>query len=127
MANAVIANASIAVTPTFPGLSAAINKAFGANGVTRATTATGAKAGSDFSSSFGGSIMKSGAIAGAVSAVAGKAISAVTASMGSAIARFDTLNNYPKVMQTLDRCNIYDVLDREHFSASVDTALFGEN
>lgn len=101
MANAVIANASIAVTPTFPGLSAAINKAFGANGVTRATTATGAKAGSDFSSSFGGSIMKSGAIAGAVSAVAGKAISTVTASMGSAIARFDTLNNYPKVMQAL--------------------------
>lgn len=34
---------------------------------------------------------------------------------------------HPKVMQTLDRCNIYDVLDREHFSASVDTALFGEN
>ena len=34
---------------------------------------------------------------------------------------------HPKVMRTLERCNIYDVLDREDFRVSVDKALFGGN
>ncbi|WP_455599138.1 STAS domain-containing protein [Cloacibacillus sp.] len=34
---------------------------------------------------------------------------------------------HPKVMQTLERCNIYEALPREYIRASVDTALFGED
>ena len=34
---------------------------------------------------------------------------------------------HPKVMETLKRCNIHDVLPGENFRVSVDTALFGED
>lgn len=42
-----------------------------------------------------------GAVVGAVSAVTQKAMTAIAASTGSAIKRFDTLNNFPRVMQNL--------------------------
>ena len=42
-----------------------------------------------------------GAVVGAVSAITQKAMAAIAASTGSAIKRFDTLNNFPRVMQNL--------------------------
>ena len=52
----------------------------------------------------GGSLMDgfaSGASIGIWSSVASKAIGAVTDSLGSAASRVDTLNNYPKIMESL--------------------------
>jgi len=42
-----------------------------------------------------------GAVVGAVSAITQKAMAAIAASTGSAVKRFDTLNNFPRVMQNL--------------------------
>lgn len=95
-----IANATIAVTPTFPGLGKAVKSAFDTYGIAPAKSG-GMKAGAAFGDSFGKGAVKTGTIAGAASAVAQKAISAVSSSMDAAIARFDTLNNYPKTMQAL--------------------------
>lgn len=42
-----------------------------------------------------------GAVVGTVSAITQKAMTAIAASTGSAVKRFDTLNNFPRVMQNL--------------------------
>lgn len=42
-----------------------------------------------------------GAVVGTVSAITQKAMAAIAASTGSAVKRFDTLNNFPRVMQNL--------------------------
>lgn len=47
------------------------------------------------------SIMAMGAVAGIASSVASKAMSVLSNSVGSATSRFDTMNQYPKVMQKL--------------------------
>ena len=95
-----IANVTVAVTPTFPGLGKAVRSAFDTYGVAPAK-ASGAKAGGAFGESFGSGLVKSGAVIGAASEVVSRAMSAVSASMDAAISRFDLLNNYPKAMQSL--------------------------
>lgn len=96
-----IANASIAITPTFNGLQKQIQQALQSTGITNATNSAGTSIGGAFSSSMSSGIVKSGAIAGAIASVTNKAISTISSSMSAAISRFDTLNNYPSVMQTL--------------------------
>lgn len=60
------------------------------------------KAGSDGGESFNKSFsLKAGAIAGAISAVTQKAITAITNQFDAAVSRVDTLNVFPKVMKNL--------------------------
>lgn len=49
----------------------------------------------------GKGMIKFGAVAGAATAVVSKALSVVSSSVGGAVARFDTLNTYPKVMKQM--------------------------
>lgn len=86
----------INVIPKFPGLSSEIQNALSAT--------EGETIGRKWSSSFQqgvGSSLKSGAMMGVFSATTTKALNSITANMDAAIARFDTLNNYPRVMQSL--------------------------
>ena len=63
--------------------------------------ATGVGAGEAISGGISKGIVKGGAIAGAVATVTSKAADAIGANLGAAINRFDTLNAYPKVMESL--------------------------
>nr|DAE60775.1 MAG TPA: Tape measure domain protein [Caudoviricetes sp.] len=87
----------INVIPKFPGLSSSITSAL--NGVN--TSQVGAKWGTSIGQGMSGSLVKSGAVVGVFSSLTNKAISAVTTNLGAAISRFDTLNNYPRVMESL--------------------------
>lgn len=90
---AVIGSATLNIVPKVEGgLAGAINgeiKKANVSGI-------GKSAGSGFMGGFA-----SGASIGVWSAVASKAIGAVTSSLGSAASRVDTLNNYPRIMQSL--------------------------
>lgn len=95
MAN--VGTATLNVVPKFPGLSAAVKSELSkidASGI-------GKKSGEGYGSGFGGGLVKSGAVVGAFAAITNKAMSAISSSMDGAIRRFDTLNNYPQVMESL--------------------------
>lgn len=62
---------------------------------------SGVGAGEAISGGISKGIVKGGAIAGAVATVTSKAADAISANLGAAINRFDTLNAYPKVMESL--------------------------
>lgn len=87
----------INVVPKFPGLSSSITSAL--NGVN--TTQVGTKWGTGISQGMNGSLVKSGAVMGVFSSLTNKAINSITTNLGAAISRFDTLNNYPRVMESL--------------------------
>lgn len=94
---AVVGKATLNVFPKFPGFSDAVKKQLGSvDGA-----ASGRKAGADYGRGMGSGLAKSGAVIGAFSAVTSKAMDAISGSIGGAISRFDTLNNYPRVMQSL--------------------------
>lgn len=63
-------------------------------------SSAGSAAGKGFSLSFG-KIVSGSALGNIISSAVGKVSGAISSSMGSAIARVDTLNNFPKVMQNL--------------------------
>lgn len=80
-----------AVDKNFSKTFASANKAAGSFG-NNTTKSTG----------IGGKgMIKFGAVAGAATAVVSKALSVVSSSVGGAVARFDTLNTYPKVMKQM--------------------------
>lgn len=114
---AIIGTATLNITPKFPGISSAITNAVSSVNISSA----GTKSGSTYSSAFGTGITKSGAIIGAVSTVVSKATDAITQSLGDAISRFDTLNNYPKVMENLG----YSSKDVSKSLETMDTRLQG--
>lgn len=87
----------INVIPKFPGLASSISQALGGVDANQ----TGQKWGTGFSKGVSGGFVKSGAAVGAFSAITNSAIGAVTSNLDAAISRFDTLNNYPRVMQSL--------------------------
>lgn len=94
MSSANVGTAYMTISPKFDGLSRSVNSAIGkVDG-----TAGGGKFAGSFSSGFS---LKAGAVIGAVSSVANRAIDMVSNSMGSAISRVDTIANFPKVMQNL--------------------------
>lgn len=91
---AVVGEARINILPTFKGFKEQIEAQIGSiDG-----NAAGQKTGQGVAD---GIAAKTGVIAGAFAALTEKALSAVSNHLGSAIARFDTLNNYPKVMESL--------------------------
>ena len=92
-----IGKATLNVVPSFSGLSQSVQNAFRSVNV----SSIGVNAGANYSSGMASGIAKSGAIAGAVAAVTQKALSALSSSLSSAISRFDTLNSYPRVMESL--------------------------
>lgn len=94
---AVIGTATMNIVPKFPGLSAAIN-----NEMKKQTLgSSGAIAGEAYGKGFGGGLVRSGAVIGAFSAITNKAMASISSHLDGAISRFDTLNNYPRVMESL--------------------------
>ena len=94
MSQANLGSAYLTVVPKFENLAGSVNEALG--GVD--TTKAGERAADGFSSGF---TAKSGILIGAFSAVTTKAMDSISSSVSDATSRLDTLNNYPKVMQTL--------------------------
>lgn len=91
-----VASAYVTLIPHFKDLSGYIEGALGGTKATSSAAAAGSKAASSFASSFAG-----GAIMGAVSSVVSSAMGAISSSLGSAVARVDTMNNFPRVMESL--------------------------
>lgn len=85
------------IVPKFPGFKAAVEAELGKINPKQ----QGQKFGDQFGSGASGGLVKSGAIVGAFATITNKAMSSVANHVGAAISRFDTLNNYPKVMQSL--------------------------
>lgn len=96
---ATIAKADLLLVPKFDNLEDSIKRGLGsgAGAAGKAGEGLGRKTGSG----FGRGLTASGAAIGAFSAITGKAMSIVSDHVGSAISRFDTLNNYPRTMQQL--------------------------
>ena len=94
-----IGTATLTIVPKCTGLKSAIESELSKASSTG--TEAGTKAGSGFSTGFGTGAARSGAVAGAAAAVANVAIDSISSHVSDAISRFDTLNNYPTVMQSL--------------------------
>lgn len=94
-----IGKAGLLIVPRFNGLTEAVNKALNdaAGKAGKPAEGIGEKA----ASGFGRGLGKSGVVIGAFSALTSKAMESVSSSVGAATSRFDTLNNYPRVMQSL--------------------------
>ena len=97
MAN--VGKASLLIVPKFDNLTGSVNRALGAAGAT--ASASGSALGEKTGSGFGRGLGASGAVIGAFSTITSKAMDSISSHVGSAVSRFDTLNNYPKVMQSL--------------------------
>lgn len=96
-----IGSASLTIVPKFDNLGASVNKALGGLDTSAAGKAGGKKYSSSFETAASGGLVKTGALMGVFSKVTETALGAVTNSIGSAISRLDTLNTYPRVMQSL--------------------------
>ena len=92
-----IGNAYLDVVPKFPGLESSVKKAMASID----TSSIGTQMGTSVGGGFKGGFVKAGAIAGIVSSMASQVTSQIGSHMASAVSRFDTLNNYPKVMEAL--------------------------
>lgn len=91
MAGIELAQSYVSVMVKMPGIKNDISKALGGSDVQSAVSGHGKTMGN----------VLTGAIAGAAAAATAKAISMVTGSINSAIARVDTMNNFPKIMSNL--------------------------
>lgn len=94
-----VGQAYITVTPKFTGFKSAVESELAKT--TASGTSSGQKLGNAFSQGATGGLAKSGALVGVFSSITTTALSSITSHLGSAISRFDTLNQYPTVMQTL--------------------------
>lgn len=118
---AVVGTGVINITPKFPGLSSAIKSELGKYDGTNSGSKAGDQYSSGFKKSAGSGLVKSGAVIGAFSSITTKAMSAIAGSMDSAVSRFDTLNNYPTVMQNLG----YSAQEADESLAKMDEHLQG--
>lgn len=94
-----IGSASLLIVPRFDNLSASIDKALGS--AAQPATSRGRLIGESTGKGFSTGLATSGAAIGAFSALAGRAFDSIASHIGSAISRFDTLNQYPKTMEML--------------------------
>lgn len=100
MASDGVARGSVLLTPKFENLTSSITTQL--ESAFSGVSTTASKAGSQTGASFSAGVSaKVGAVAGVVSSIASTAFNTISSSLGSAISRVDTLNNYPKVMQSL--------------------------
>lgn len=95
---AVVARGSVLLTPKFDNFEStvkdAVDRAFA--GTAAQGREGGRKASDGFASGFAG-----GAIGATVAQVAQRAFDAISSSIGAAVQRVDTMNNFPKVMSAL--------------------------
>ena len=94
-----IARAGLLIVPRIDGLERSVNAALKA--AEPAAGKSGAGIGEKVGSGFGRGLGGSGAAIGAFSALTAKAMDSVSAHVGDAVSRFDTLNQYPKTMELL--------------------------
>lgn len=94
-----IGKADLVIVPKFEGLSKAVDEALAkAEGP---ASKKGAALGESASKGFGGGLAKSGVAIGAFSALTTKAMESISSHVGAAVSRFDTMNAFPAVMETL--------------------------
>ena len=94
-----VARAGLVLVPRIDGLEATIRKQLGA--AESSAGRSGEAVGRGVASGMGKGLASSGAAIGVFSALTSRAMSSVSAHVGDAVSRFDTLNNYPKTMETL--------------------------
>lgn len=95
-----IGSTSLLIVPKFDNLSGTINKALGsADG--KVSTSAGTRMGQNTAKGFGKGFAIAGAVSGVVSRAVDGAISTVSSHVDSAVKRLDTLNLFPKTMQSL--------------------------
>lgn len=100
MASTNVGTAYVTIMPSMKGFSESLSAGLGK--ATASAPATGRKAGGGMGSSFAkGFSAKVGAIAGVASSVATSAFNGIASSLGGAISRVDTLNNFGVVMTNL--------------------------
>ena len=88
-----VARGTVLLTPKFDNLTASISQQLGAP-----FSKSGTGAGAKWTAGFSG---KMGAIIGVAQNLASRGFDAIANSMGNAVARADTMRNFPKVMQNL--------------------------
>ena len=88
-----VASAYVALYAKMPGLKGDIESALG--DATSAAESSGKNAGGNFRAGF------AGAVGGVMASVASKAMDLISGSIDGAIARVDTLNNFPIIMENL--------------------------
>ena len=95
-----IGRSDLLIVPKFESkLSDTINKELGV--ASKSASNTGRTIGSQTAQGFSGGFAKAGVVAGAVSSVVNRAMSSIQDHVGAAVSRFDTLNLYPKTMQSI--------------------------
>lgn len=114
-----VARGSVLLTPKFDNLTGSITEQL--NGAFSGAGAIGSKAGAQTGTSFSdGLSAKVGAVAGLVASISNKAFTAIGNSLGSAISRIDTMNNFPKVMKNLGYSSQEAEASIKKMSASID-------
>lgn len=114
-----VARGSVLLTPKFDNLTGSITEQL--NGAFSGASAIGSKAGAQTGTNFSdGLSAKAGAVAGLVSTITSKAFTAISNSLGSAISRVDTMNNFPKVMKNLGYSSQEAEASIKKMSASID-------
>lgn len=114
-----VARGSVLLTPKFDNLTGSITEQL--NGAFSGASAIGSKAGAQTGTSFSdGLSAKAGAVAGLVASISSKAFTAISNSLGSAISRVDTMNNFPKVMKNLGYSSQEAEASIKKMSASID-------
>lgn len=114
-----VAKGSVLLTPRFDNLTSTISDQL--NGAFSGASKIGGKAGADAGSGFSSGLSaKAGAVMGLVAGVTRKAFDAISNSLGSAINRVDTMNNFPKVMKNLGYSSDDATASIKKMSASID-------
>jgi tape measure domain-containing protein len=114
-----VARGSVLLTPKFDNLTGSITEQL--NGAFSGASAIGSKAGVQTGTNFSSGLSaKVGAVAGLVSTITSKAFTAISNSLGSAISRVDTMNNFPKVMKNLGYSSQEAEASIKKMSASID-------
>lgn len=114
-----VASGSVLLTPKFDNLTSSIADQL--DSAFSGASKIGGKAGSDAGGKFSSGLSaKAGAVMGLVSSVTSKAFDAISNSLGSAIGRVDTMNNFPKVMKNLGYSGDEATASIKKMSASID-------
>lgn len=114
-----VASGSVLLTPKFDNLTSSIADQL--DGAFSGASKIGGKAGSDAGGKFSSGLSaKAGAVMGLVSSVTSNAFDAISNSLGSAIGRVDTMNNFPKVMKNLGYSSDDASASIKKMSASID-------
>ncbi len=95
-----IGKASLTIVPKFDNLGKSVTAALDRVDASRSGEKMGKGLAAGVERGAGG-LVKTGAIMGVFSAATAKAMDVVSSSVGGAVSRLDTLNNYPRVMQAL--------------------------